>query len=245
MFYSYDVIEKNNVKKDVIESNKFSNNNSKEVNIENENKKENEDKINKEPEKNDNDNDEEKSKEKIKSLFEMNKDLEKILKITEMTKEEAKNKKKKKLVPTLSLFGQIWTTISRMITNETKLFLNNKVTENELNEMLLVDDDIMNTRKNILISNIMKSYSSIKLEHKIMTAIEDELILLIKSFIVNESMVILSSVEYWILTVVFLKALTKKNKLLDEEISEEKWKEMIEVVDIPYYQLTEFVNLFN
>lgn len=228
VFKSYDVIEKNGVKKDVTESN--INKNEKNSIIDN------------------NENgqaDEEDPEKKIKSLFEMNKDLEKILKITKITKEEAKKKQKKKLVPTLSLFGKIWTNISSMITNETRLYLKNKVTEDELNEMLMVDDEIMNTRKDILITNIMKSFSSIKLEHGITTSIEDELILLIKSFIVSESMVVLSSVEYWILTVVFLKALTKRNKIFDEEITEEKWKEMIEAVDIPFYQLNEFVNLFN
>lgn len=40
-------------------------------------------------------------------------------------------------------------------------------------------------------------------------------------------------------------SLTKRNKLLEEEISEDKWKKMIETVEIPYYQLIEFVNLFN
>jgi len=40
-------------------------------------------------------------------------------------------------------------------------------------------------------------------------------------------------------------SLTKRNKIFDEEITEEKWKEMIEAVDIPFYQLNEFVNLFN
>jgi len=228
VFKSYDVIEKNGVKKDVIESN-INKNEKEDIIDNNENDKTDED----DPEK------------KIKSLFEMNKDLEKILKITKITKEEAKKKQKKKLVPTLSLFGKIWTNISSMITNETRLYLNNKVTEDELNEMLMVDDEIMNTRKDILITNIMKSFSSIKLEHGITTSIEDELILLIKSFIVSESMVVLSSVEYWILTVVFLKALTKRNKIFDEEITEEKWKEMLEAVDIPFYQLNEFVNLFN
>ncbi|ORY56234.1 hypothetical protein LY90DRAFT_669419 [Neocallimastix californiae] len=234
VFYSYDVIEKSGVQKDILKSN-AENVDNKEGNEE-KNKEINEENID------ENENDSEK---KVKSLFEMNKDLEKILKITEMTKEEARKKQKKKLIPTLSLFGKTWTTISRMITNETRLFLNSKISEDELNEMLLVDDDIMNTRKDILITNIMKSFSSIKLEHGIITSIENELILLIKSFVVNESMVVLSSVEYWTLTVVFLKALTKRNKLLEEEISEEKWKKMIETVEVPYYQLVEFVNLFN
>jgi len=140
VFKSYDVIEKNGVKKDVTESN--INKNEKNSIIDN------------------NENgqaDEEDPEKKIKSLFEMNKDLEKILKITKITKEEAKKKQKKKLVPTLSLFGKIWTNISSMITNETRLYLKNKVTEDELNEMLMVDDEIMNTRKDILITNIMKS----------------------------------------------------------------------------------------
>jgi len=243
VFYSYDVIEKSGVQKDVKESNV---NETKTEKVEKEEIKNNENENvivnnNEESEENE-ENDPEK---KMKTLFEMNKDLEKIIKITEMTKEEAKKKQKKKLVPNLSLFGKIWTNISRMITNETRLYLNDKIDEDKLNELLLVDDDIMNTRKDILITNIMKSYSSIKLEHKIVTSIEDELILLIKSFIVNESMVVLSSVEYWVLTVVFLKALTKRNKTLEEEIQEDKWNQMMEAVDIPSYQLNEFVNLFN
>ncbi|ORX49277.1 hypothetical protein BCR36DRAFT_328330 [Piromyces finnis] len=240
VFYSYDVIEKSSVKKEVKESNAEI---QKTENLEKNNDliKENKEIVNTEN-KDSKENDPEK---KIKTLFEMNKDLEKIIKITEMTKEEAKKKQKKKLVPNLSLFGKIWTNISSMITKETKLFLNNKIDEDELNELLLVDDEIMNTRKDILITNIMKSYSSIKLEHEIVLSIEDELILLIKSLIVSETMVVLSSVEYWILTVVFLKALTKRIKIIEEEITEEKWNQMMEAVDIPSYQLNEFVNLFN
>lgn len=155
VFYSYDVIEKSGVQKDVKESNV---NETKTEKVEKEEIKNNENENvivnnNEESEENE-ENDPEK---KMKTLFEMNKDLEKIIKITEMTKEEAKKKQKKKLVPNLSLFGKIWTNISRMITNETRLYLNDKIDEDKLNELLLVDDDIMNTRKDILITNIMKS----------------------------------------------------------------------------------------
>ncbi|CAG8497740.1 3380_t:CDS:2 [Ambispora gerdemannii] len=142
-----------------------------------------------------------------------------IVPISQITQDETepfnlanKRKKQKKIVPKMSMFGKIWTTLDRMTTQETRLYLH------KMKNPSLVNVDIKETtnkivassevvmRNNIFSEKIIESFNFLRSHLSITTSIENELFDLIRTFTIDNSSVFLNDIENNVLCLVFIYA---------------------------------------
>jgi hypothetical protein len=130
---------------------------------------------------------------------------------------------KKKIDVKLSLFARIWMYLNRLITNNSKLIVNGGKADYSI--VSLNSQDV--TRLNLFSKSIIMSYNQIKKSFKINLILEDDLLTLIKSFNYQDFSSVLSNMENWILTCVFLRVLSLHSDQISREF-DGKWEKILE-----------------
>lgn len=144
-------------------------------------------------------------------------------------------------MPQMSLFGRLWTLLDRMITEQTVAYMGvSSVDDFKLAEearRLENDDDTRYkeiTRREILSERILLAAAELRLRLKFQASIEYEIVELIKTLRLSESMVVLDSREDMALALVFIKSLLPKIPSL--EISFTSTSTSSEVTESPSQQ---------
>ncbi|KAK9765580.1 hypothetical protein K7432_005968 [Basidiobolus ranarum] len=133
-------------------------------------------------------------------------------------------KKEKKPKPTmhLSLFGKMWTFLDKCVTTETRQFIKSLKNEKSSPRCYLStnsDEEHRNLlRQNILSEKIISTMSALRAEYRINVSVENELIGLMGTFILDESMAVLDPAEDILLCTIFLEAISKGSTLLHYEM---------------------------
>ncbi|ORX99582.1 hypothetical protein K493DRAFT_335698 [Basidiobolus meristosporus CBS 931.73] len=137
-----------------------------------------------------------------------------------------KSSKAKKPKPTmqLSLFGKLWTFLDKCVTTDTRQYMKSLRTEVPFSMCNLVadtDEEHRNLlRQNMLSEKMISTLSALRAEYRITTIVENELIGLVGTLVLDESMVVLDPAEDILLCTIFLDAISRYFPSLDREMTE-------------------------
>ncbi|KAJ3327591.1 RNA polymerase II associated protein 2 [Blyttiomyces sp. JEL0837] len=157
-------------------------------------------------------------------------------------------KNKKAAVPPMSTFGRIWTTLEVLVTVETREYLKTGElpSPEETAESLLawgVDLAALSQRRTIFSKQIVRAVNTIRRNHSIETPIVEDLISLLSTFFFRQSTVVVSALDERILSIVFLKVLSRQIPSLNTEM-ETKWAKLLEGTGVSEESLGIFVKMF-
>jgi hypothetical protein len=130
---------------------------------------------------------------------------------------------KKKIDLKLSLFARTWMYLDRLITSESKLIVNGMKHDESI--YLMNSQDV--TRLNLASKSIIATYIRIKKNFKINLLLEDDLLALMKSFNYKDFSCVMTNMENWVLTSVFIKALSMNSDQISQEF-DGKWEKILE-----------------
>ncbi|KND04779.1 uncharacterized protein SPPG_00483 [Spizellomyces punctatus DAOM BR117] len=137
----------------------------------------------------------------------------------------------------LSLFGNVWTLLGRMVTDRTRGWVRGE------SWGPVVEDERMTIRKGIFMEKMLATYALFRREYHITVPITDDLSGLVDTLYLSETMAVPSHAEQWVLTIIFIKVLSRRLVLLAQEV-ENKWKDMLEPSGVSEEELNVFVQLF-
>ena len=144
---------------------------------------------------------------------------------------------RKKITMELSDFAKIWLYLDRLITNYSKLVISGK------SFPLIKLDSECTARLNIFSKNILLALKSIQKDYRISLLLKADLLNLLKSFNYMDFSCVLSAKENWILTAVFLKAISINSDDLTREF-EGKWEQIIQKTTISIDQFNTLCKAF-
>lgn len=129
---------------------------------------------------------------------------------------------KNKINVKLSLFSRIWMYLDRLITTNSKLIVQGR----EIEDFVLEGNSQNVTRMNLFSKSILKTFSTIKKTFNVNLLLEDDLLMLIKTFDYQDFSSVLLNLEDWVLTCVFLKVLSLNSEKIAQEF-DGKWEKML------------------
>ncbi|KAJ3295046.1 RNA polymerase II associated protein 2 [Borealophlyctis nickersoniae] len=154
--------------------------------------------------------------------------------------------RKLKHKPQLSLFGKVWMTLDRMITPQSRLFVQSLGEQDfDARQFMVVDGDAGMVRKSIFSEKMLASLALVRREGEISLALRDDLLGLIGTLQVRENTVVLSAPEEWVICLVFVKVLCSGIPILASEIDHiDKWNSLLARVEMTVEELDVFARQF-
>lgn len=146
---------------------------------------------------------------------------------------------KKKTVVKLSVFAKIWMYLDRLITSDSKLVVKGL----DIHQSVVQVNSLHATRLNLFSKSIIMTFNSIKKSFKINILLEDDLLKLMKSFNYEDFSSVLSKMENWILTSIFLRVLALNSDIISKEF-DGKWNEIIEKTGLSLEQFNVLCQAF-
>lgn len=141
---------------------------------------------------------------------------------------------------TLSFFGKIWTFLDRMITPQTKVWVQSPARHNDL-PLSLDSQDI--ARLELFSKRILTTYNSMRRKYGLKLVLTNDLLGLLKTIRLLDSAVVLSSDEDWALCTVFLNVLSQTSEPIANEF-ESKWSDILAQVNLSTAELAVFTKAF-
>ena len=141
---------------------------------------------------------------------------------------------------TLSFFGKIWTFLDRMITPQTKVWVQSPARHNDL-PLSLDSQDI--ARLELFSKRILTTYNSMRRKYGLKLVLSNDLLGLLKTIRLLDSAVVLSSDEDWALCTIFLNVLSQTSEPIANEFAS-KWSDMLDKVNLSPAELAVFTKAF-